>query len=607
MDTCSDPVTLYARSVTAGEVSAGRFHVLACKRHLSDLEKQSTPGFPYRWVWEERDAAGKLLPCAVRFLEFAKKIRHYKGEGEAGMKWAGKFFEPSENQVFRLGSIFGWRRTLDGLRRFTTAYQEMPRKSGKTFENGIIGIYVTFFEGEPGAEGVSDATKRQQARRVFDDMVKFIKASGLKSRLRTQAGSIHCDATSSKFEPLGKDFDSVDGLNLHCIVTDEYHAHKTNDLVDVLESSTGARRNPLHSMITTAGDDPISPCGKMHDYACKILEGLLDDEATQAIFGFIASADPGDDWQLESTWKKANPQWGISVLPTDLRKRALEAKNVPSKAAEFRQKRLNEWINASAACLSVDGWRRGQNPAALSREAWLAELDHAVCFAGIDLASKLDLCALSLVFPPAPGRASWRVIQRIWTPAETLVDRAHRDRAPYGIWRDQGWLTATEGTQIDHQLIRAVLIEAREKYDLHLCGFDPWHADTLVTQLKTEDGFGETQVLGIPQTYGGMSSACLKMQAEIASGTIDAFGCPVTAWSVSNVVDNHDGKGNLMFAKGKSRGRIDPVISATIGMSLALKFGWAVQPKPRRRGVAKIWQPGVGFVPAVPEESQPHA
>ena len=206
---------------------------------------------------------------------------------------------------------------------------------------------------------------------------------------------------------------------------------------------------------------------------------------------------------------------------------------------------------------------------------------HERCFAGIDLASKIDLCCCSLVFPPTLARPSWRLIQHIWTPEDTLVDRAHRDRAPYDIWRMQGWLVTTPGTQIDHQKIRVVLREARQRYDLFRIGFDPWHADTLIDQLANEDGFGAEQVLAVPQTYAGMSSACLQMQAEILSGNVDARGCPVTGWSVSNVVANVDGKDNLMFAKGKSRGRIDPVIAPTIGMALALKTPAVVERQPQ--------------------------
>jgi phage terminase large subunit-like protein len=238
---------------------------------------------------------------------------------------------------------------------------------------------------------------------------------------------------------------------------------------------------------------------------------------------------------------------------------------MPSAAAEFKQKRLGLWVNATAPCLSVDGWRRGQS-------AWSpSEMLHEPCYVGIDLASKIDLCVLSIVFPPTAGRSKTRILQHIWTPADTLKDRAHRDRAPYDVWEDQGWLQAQPGVRLDHRVVREVLREARTLYDIEVIGFDPWHADHLIDELVKEDGFAEDQVLAVPQTYLGMSSACLRFQADCLAGEIDARGCPVTAWSVSNVVPNVDGKDNLMFAKGKSRGRIDPVIAPTIGFALWLR------------------------------------
>jgi phage terminase large subunit-like protein len=318
----------------------------------------------------------------------------------------------------------------------------------------------------------------------------------------------------------------------------------------------------LNFQITTAGDDPVSPCGDQHDYACKILENVIEDET---FFAFIAHADESDAWLDEATWIKANPNWHV-MDQDDMRNLARKAKNMPNAAATFKQKRLNLWVSASNPCLSVDGWRQGQSD-------WAAEeMAHESCYVGIDLASQIDLCCCSFVFPPTAARRSWRLLQHIWTPADTLVDRAHRDRAPYLVWRDQGWLGTNPGVRIDHQIIRDVLRRGRESYHIERIGFDPWHADTVIDQLTNEDGFSAEEVLVVPQTYAGMSRACLMMQAEILGGQVDARRCPVTAWAVSNVVANTDGKDNLMFAKGKSRGRIDPVIAATIGMALALKM-----------------------------------
>lgn len=550
----SNPIDAYAQSVVDGQAPAGKYHRLACARHLRDRAREGTPDFPYRFD----------LAKAERFFRFSEKLKHYKGK-----QWKGQPIILQPHQRFRLGSIFGWVHVRTGLRRFRTAYNEIPRKNGKSLEAAVVALYVTFFDGEAGAEGYCIATKRDQAKIVFSDAKTLVRESGLKQRIAVQVANLHRDDTNSKLEPLGADADSTDGLNPNLIIVDEFHKHKSRDLIDVMETATGQRVEPLNFQITTAGDDPVSPCGDQHDYACKILDGVIVDER---FFAFIAHADPDDNWLDERTWAKANPNWAI-LDQDDMRALASKARHMPAAAATFKQKRLNLWVSASNPCLSVEGWRKGQT-------VWGPDdLLHQRCFVGIDLASKIDLCCCSLVFPPTPERPTWRLLQRIWTPADTLLDRAHRDRAPYDAWRDQGWLMATPGTQIDHQLIRGVLKQARERYDVERIGFDPWHADTLVTQLVNEDGFAEDAVLAVPQTFAGMSSACLKMQAEILSGAVDARGCPVTAWSVSNVVANQDGKENLMFAKGKSRGRIDPVIAPTIGMALALKATAAVEKK----------------------------
>jgi phage terminase large subunit-like protein len=403
----------------------------------------------------------------------------------------------------------------------------------------------------------------------------LVQSSGLKDWITVQVANLHREDTASKLEPLSADHNSMDGLNPHLVIVDEFHAHKDRGVIDVLETAMGARRQPLMFQITTAGDDPVSPCGDQHDYACKVLDGALVDET---FFAFIAHADEGDDWLDERTWQKANPHWGVSVNPDDMRALATKAKSMPAAAAAFKQKRLNLWVNATAPCLSVDGWRKGQS-------TWtLEEMAGESCYIGIDLASKIDLCVLSAVFPPQPGRGKTRIWQAIWTPADTLTDRAHRDRAPYEVWAEQGWLRTTPGTRIDHGVILEALRDLRALgVDIEKVGYDPWHADLLIEQIA-KDGIAEDQLIAVPQTYAGMSSACLRFQADILSGEIDARGCPVTTWAVSNTVGQSDNKGNLMFTKGKSRGRIDPVIAPTIAMAL-----WLREPVRPAAGVEAEW------------------
>lgn len=569
-----NPVDRYALDVRDGKVPAGKYHRLACVRHLKDRSREGTAEFPYRFVWKEvigHTATGKeiLGPCSLRFIHFAEMLKHYKGE------WAGQKIVLQPYQKFRLGSVFGWRHVQTGLRRFRHSYHEIPRKNGKTLEAAVVMLYLSFFDGEQGAEGYCIARKRDQARLVFNDCKKLVTSSGLKDLIQQRVSNLHRDQTSSKLEPLGADHDSTDGLNPNAVCVDEMHAYKDRGLIDVMETATGARLQPHFFKITTAGNDPVSPCGDEHDYGCKILDGLLVDES---YFAFISHADTGDDWTAETTWAKANPNWNVSVKPDDMRALATKAKGIPSAAATFQQKRLNMWVNASSPCLSVDGWRKGQSD-------WKPEdMLHESCFVGVDLASKIDLCALSFVFPPTVGRAKWRILQYIWTPEETLLDRAHRDRAPYDIWKNQGWLRTTPGTAIDHNVIRDVLKAERSRFDIERIGFDPWHADKLITDLIHTDGFDEQQVLEVPQTYAGLSSAEARFQAEVLAGNVDARRCPVTSWAVSNVADSPDGKGNIFFSKKRSRGRIDPVKAATTAMALAIRFPSAQPSVYERRG-----------------------
>lgn len=541
----TDPATAYAQSVVRGKVPAGKYHKLACARHLRDMKRQGARGFPY-WFESAR---------AARLARFAGQLKHYKGE------LAGQFIELQPWQLFVLGSVVGWVHRETGLRRFRTAFHNVPRKNGKTLTAAIVLLYLTFFDGEAGAEGFSVATKRDQAKLVFNDAKKLVQSSGLKSLIQVRVANLHSDKTSSKVEPIGADHDSTDGLNPHVVIVDEMHAMKDRGMIDVMETATAARRQPCIYEITTFGNDPVSPWGDQYDYACKILDGVLVDES---FFTFSTHADPEDDWTLPATARKANPNYGVSVSPDDLKAKVLKAKSIPAAAATYKQKHLNLLVSTLTPCLPLDGWKKGQS------EWHPDEMLHEPCFVGVDLASVIDLCAVSFVFPPTDARESWRVLQWIWTPEETAADRGHRDRAPYALWIEQGHLLTTPGTRIDHRVVREVLNAQRERFDIQTIGFDPWHADMLIEQLKVEDGFAEEQVLAVSQTYKGLSSACLRMQAEILAGNMDARGCPVTTWAVSNVVGQRDGKDNLMFAKGKSRGRIDPVIAATIGVSLAI-------------------------------------
>lgn len=543
----SNPIDAYAATVMRGAVPAGKYHRLACARHVRDRAREGTPDFPY-----VLDRAR-----AERFFRFAERLKHYKGE------WAGQFIRLQPYQQFRLGSVFGWTHIDTGLRRFRTAYNEIPRKQGKSLEAAIVAIYVAFFDGEAGAEGYTIATKRDQAKIVFNDAKRLVLSSGLRSRIHVLMANMHRDATASKLEPLGADKDSTDGLNPHLIIVDEFHAQKDRGMLDVMETATGARRQPVNFQITTAGDDPMTPCGDQHDYACKILDGILDDET---FFAFIAHADPedleGDGWLRETTWRKANPNYGVSVKPDDLRALATKARHMPAAAAAFKQKRLNVWTNASAPWLSLDGWRAGQT-------TWtLDDMVGQACWLGIDMSSKIDLTAVVAVFPPDDDthRRAWRLFAWCLSPEATLADRALRDRAPYLQWKERGGLLWTNpGNRIDQSVVLDFVQQAAARFHVQQVGIDPWNAGNLAKDLGDE-GF---EVIEVPQTPQHMSAPSKDFEADVLDGLIDTGHNPLFAWCASNVIVQRDHKDNIYPTKKRSRGRIDPIIAALIGRKLA--------------------------------------
>ena len=538
------PIDRYARDVESGRVLAGRYHRLACVRHLRDRTREAArdPAFPYRF---EPDLAD-------RFYRFARQLRHYKGE------WAGRLIALEPHQLFRLGSVFAWTHRETGLRRFRTVYNEIPRKNGKSLEAAIVALYLTFFDGEAGAEGYCIATKREQARIVFNDCKRLVQANAaLRARLVAFTANIHREATASKLEPLGADRDSTDGLNPHVVTIDEAHAMKTRGLIDVMETAVGARRQPLINWITTAGNDPVSPCGDQHDYACRVLDQTHADET---IFAFVAHAEADDDpWAVE-TWRKANPNFGVSVKQDDLDNLARKARHMPAAANAFKQKRLNLWVNTIAPWLSMDGWQAGQSD-------WtLAAMAGAPCWLGIDLSSKIDLTAIALVFPPTEARRAWRLAAWCLTPEATLDERAHRDRAPYRSWVEAGYLRTCPGNRIDQDVVRAMVLDACDRFDVQQIGIDPYAAGNLVNLLEHDDGL---TVIEIAQSMLQMSGPCKDFEADVLDGLVDAARNPLVAWAASNVVVMSDNKGNIYPVKKRSRGRIDPVIAALLARKLA--------------------------------------
>jgi len=240
--------------------------------------------------------------------------------------------------------------------------------------------------------------------------------------------------------PLSSDSSTMDGLNVHGAIIDELHAHKTRGVVDVLDTATGARRQPLLFEITTAGYDRHSICFEHQDYAIKALEGVLRDVSW---FAFIASADEQDDWTEPQVWRKANPSFGLSVKADDLARKAEKAIALPGAQNAFRRMHLNEGTEQAERRIDMAAWDACNGPVDLE------QLRGKTCFGGLDLSTTTDVTALAWVFPPEQDDGLWYLLSHYFVPEDNLRKRAERDRVPYDLWTRQGFIEATPGNVVD--------------------------------------------------------------------------------------------------------------------------------------------------------------
>jgi phage terminase large subunit-like protein len=531
-------VEAYARGVVAGKVVAGQLVKHACQRHLDDLAKGKSRGL--RWDAE----------AARHAIEFFRHLRHSTGE------WAGKPFELQPWQAFVIGSLFGWKR-VDGLRRFRTAYVEVARKNGKSAMLAGISLYALLADGEPGSHVYAAATTRDQARIVFGEAERMVDASpALRARVTKTVNNLAVLPTSSWFRPLSADASKMDGLNVHFAAVDEVHEHPNPEIIQKLNTATGARRQPLIFEITTAGHDRLSVCWQHHEFSVKALEGSVPTEAADSWFAYIATIDTGDDWTNPAVWIKANPSLGVTVKVEDLKRQVEEAREMPAQQNAIRRLRLNEWTEQATRWIDMGVWAEGAAP--FDEE----ELAGRSCYGGLDLARVNDLSSLALIFPPKQAGGPVKVIWRHWCPDDDILRRSRRDRAPYTVWRDQGWLVATEGNTTDFRFIEAEIVTMARRFNILEVAYDRTFAGELVRNLQDEG----LAMVEFGQGFISMGPAAAEFMRLLIGRQLRHGGNPIATWCASNVAVRRDPAGNEKPDKERSTERIDAVVAAIMAV-----------------------------------------
>lgn len=553
----------YAHDVISGNLVVGKYVLYACKRYVEDWEH----GFERGLVYNSEKAQ--------RVVNFFGLLKHSKGE------WGNTPFVLEPWQVFVLCNLFGWYWKVDGTRRFREAYIEVARKNGKTTFLAGIGLYMLVMDEEPGAEIYSAATKKDQARILFDEAARMRKASPvLSKRVEVYGQKVVNRLTvgASKFEPLSSEDNTLDGLNIHGGLVDELHAHPDRKLWDVLYEATKARRQPMMIAITTAGYDKTetSICWGKRVSTVAILEGTVSNKADgfccDHVFGFVACLDEGDDPFNEAVWPKANPNLVAGIVKIrGLREAAQEAKTNPMALNSFLRKHMNVWTAQEVKWMDPDKWRAcnsaGPNESFIKlRDAALERLKGRRCFGGLDVSSKLDITAYVLVFPPTLVDPKWHVLGWYWVPELNVPERVKKDKVPYDVWIRLGYLDKTDGNVVDQDVIQSKVVATKAVFSIQDVGYDSWNN----TQLSLRLGQAGLKMLETRQGFKTFSEPMKEMMALVVSGKLEHYGDPVLAWAINNVEATTDPAGNIKPDKDKAKEKIDPAVAMLMGMARAL-------------------------------------
>jgi phage terminase large subunit-like protein len=473
-----------------------------------------------------------------------------------GRQFFGKPFllEPWQKAI--VANVFGWYGDDDGMRRYREILIYVPRKNGKTELLAAINNYVMFCDGEHGAEIYTAASTEDQAKIVWAVSKKMIENKAiLRDNCKLYTKSITHDLSDSFYKFIPANAGATHGANAHCITVDELHVC-TEDHIEVLETSQGARMQPLFFYTTTADFDRPSICNKTRERAIKVREGDLKDPNFLPV---IYEATKDDDWHSEETWKKSNPNYGVSLNPKEFKRAYDKACNEASSENTFKRLRLNLKTEQSERWIELKLWdlcgkhhpnRLKEGTPFRGRPDDLESMRDKVCYAGLDLSSTIDTSSLVLIFP----EDDFKIISYFWIPEDGAVKKEKTDKVPYLQWSNEGLINMTPGNRIDYQFIKQTLLEVCEVVNMKEIGFDPYNATEMSIDLTENHGLPMKMVR---QGFVTMNEPCKKLEAEMAKGLIDHGGNPVLRTHAANVMIRTDPTGSIKIDKEKSSEKVD--------------------------------------------------
>lgn len=522
-------VDKYADNVAKGKITACKKHIWACKRFKKDFSNEN---FTFDKV--------ELL----KFYLWSRQFKHRAGVLK------NQVIELTDFQLFIIANLFCWKRKDNGYRRFRKAYIQLARKNAKSQLLSLIASYECFLSDEQ-AEVYLSGWDKEQSSIVYREIESQLQGcERLKGKYKNSYGKVTSLKDGSFIKPLSREARNTgDGTNPSVGIVDEYHAHKTSEIYDVILSGMVARPQPLMAVITTAGFDLSRPCYKEYEYVSKILDPSVDID-NEEYFVMICELDKEDSIKDENVWIKANPivatyEEGLNYLRGEL-KSALDA---PEKLRNFLTKNMNKWVDMrDGGYMDMSKWKDAYE------DFNYEDFRNKECIIGIDLSTKLDLTSIGIEFVKDK---KYYVFSHSFMPRDTFNKRVKEARLPFDLWEKEGWITVTDGMVVDYNYIKRYIQDLEEKYNFtitEVC-YDPWNATQFANDMS-ELGY---EMVEIRQGIRTLGEPCKSFREEAYQGKLFHNNNPVLNWACSNAIVKQDANANFMLDKSQSSDKIDPL------------------------------------------------
>lgn len=531
----------YSNDIISDKIISCNKHKKACKRFLNDVNKINTD---WNYYWDEEEAN--------KIVTWFTYLKHTKGV----LANTPIFLLPV--QKFEICNIYAWKRKDNNYRRFRKAYIQKARKNAKSQEEGGMGLYEMSARGESAAEIYCGATKKDQAKIVWKEAAMMTsKYIAKKLKVRPSITEISHPKSGSTMRVLSKDDGKkADGFNPQMAIIDEYHAHTTSEIYDVMVSGMGARREPLIVIITTAGDDfENKPCYAEYKYCSLILDNV---EENDEYFVFINELDDGDDIKDENNWIKANPilctyDEGLNYLRGELK----TALSDTTKMRTFLTKNMNIWVREKDLSFidNIEDWHKCKTNISFE------DFRGCECVIGIDLSSTRDLTTCGFEFVThKDGKPIYSVFSHSFLPYETLIWHKNNDRAPFDMWHRNKLLTATktnEGLTNDYTFMINYIEDKIKTYELKLkyIAYDDHQAGIFVSEME-QRGY---ECVKITQSARSLNDATVNFRDQVYIHNVQHDGNELLTWSVANAELIENSFKEVKIDKKSQNKRIDPI------------------------------------------------